>query len=236
MATSDITHLDAKSRDGLGKKAVKSIRKEGVTPGIIYGLDKDPQPVAIDSVVLGKLIHVAAGKSLIEVSVDGGDAEAVTILEIQRDVLSRQITHIDFKRIDLTQTSVFTIRIALIGDSVGVRGGGVLNLIEDSAEVECLPTDLPDKIEIDISELDIGDAIYARDIKLPDGVELKIEANNMLVNIGAPIAEEVEAAPVLTEAQAAAAAAAEEDEAHGEEGAEKKPERDAGAKETKDRK
>ena len=129
------------------------------------------------------------------------------------------------------KTSIFNIRIEITGEALGIKGGGILNLIEDTIEVECLPTDLPDKIVIDVTELDIGDALYVRDLKLADGVIAKLDPNQMLVNIGTPIAEEVEEVPVLTEEEAAAAAAlaAEEGEEPAEEGDEKKPEGEAEA-------
>lgn len=226
MATSDMMQLEVTSREDVGKQAMKRLRYEGNTPGIIYGLDKGPQAVSIDSQMLENVILQAGGKSLLEVKVDGKKAEPVMVIEVQREILSRGILHVDFKRIDILKTSVFIVPIKAVGEALGIKAGGILNLIQDSIEVECLPTDLPDKFELDVSELDVGDAIYARDLVLADGVILKLDPNKMLVNIGAPIAEEVEEVPVLTEEELAAAeaAAAEEGEEPVEEGEEKKPE------------
>jgi large subunit ribosomal protein L25 len=195
VAVSDLIKLEAESRKDTGKQAAKRLRADGLTPGIIYGLKKAPEAIAIQGRVLAKALQDAAGKSLIELKVGRRKGHPVMIAEVQREPVTREVIHIDFKRIDLKKTSRFTVPIEFVGEASGIREGGVLNAIEDSVEIECLPTDLPSKIEANISELDIGDALYARDLVLPEGTVLKVEPDIMIVNIGAPVAEEVVEVP-----------------------------------------
>ena len=217
--------MEAKGREGVGKQAAKQLRREGQIPAVIYGLKRDPRTLMVESQLMAKVVLQAGGSSLIEVTIDGSDPEPVMITEVQRHGLSRKLLHVDFKRIDLKKTDIFSVALEAIGESTGVKDGGVLNLIADFIEVECLPTALPGSIQVDVTELDIGDALYARDLTMPEELVLKTEPNQMLVNIGAPAAEEevVEEEVTEEEAEAAAAAAAEGEEPT-EEGAEKKPE------------
>lgn len=222
--------LEANTREGIGKGPAKQLRREGQTPAVIYGLKRDPRTLMVESQLMAKVVQQAGGSSLIEVTIDGSDPEPVMITEVQRHGLTRKLLHVDFKRIDIMQTDIFSVALEAIGESTGVKDGGVLNLIADFIEVECLPTALPGSIQIDVTELDIGDALYARDLTMPEGLVLKAEPNQMLVNIGAPAAEEevVEVELTEEEAEAAAAAAAEgEGEEPTEEGVEKKPEGEA---------
>jgi len=221
MAITDMIKLEAKGREGIGKGPAKRFRREGQTPAVIYGLKRDPRPVIVEAVQLEKVVLQAGGSTLIEVTIDGIDPEPVMVTEVQRHGLSRKLLHVDFKRIDLMTTDIFLVAIETIGESTGVRGGGVLNLIADHIEVECLPTVLPGSIKVDVTALDIGDALYARDLMMPEGLILKTEPKQMLVNIGAQAAEE-EVAEVEPEEGVEAEAA--EGEEPVKEGVERKPE------------
>jgi large subunit ribosomal protein L25 len=229
VAKADLLQLEVQSRVGVGKQMAKRLRAEGLTPGIIYGLGKDPKPISVQEGNLISILQQAGGKSLIEVVVDGKKAEPVVILEVQREPVTHSIIHVDFKRLDLAKAGEFTVKLEFVGESIGVKDGGRLNVIEDDIEVECLPTDLPDKISADISELAIGDALYVRDLKLPDAIVLKTELNTMVVNIATPVAEEVEEVPV----EVAEVAEGEEPPEEGEEKVAEKPEGEAPPSEEK---
>ena len=192
MASTELVRLEATSRDGSGKEAAKRLRNQGFALGIIYGLDKGSRPISIAARHLKKTLHTAGGKHLIEVTVDGGKAEPVMLLEVQRNPVTREVLHIDLKRLDLTKADEFEVVIHFVGKAAGIKAGGRLNIVEDTVLIKCLPTVLPDEIQVDISALEIGDALYARNLVLPDGVTLLTEHNAMLANIAAPEAEEVE--------------------------------------------
>ena len=227
MVASELVKLDANTRTGTGKQAAKRLRAGGLAPGIIYGLGKDPKPVTIPERVLAKALQETGGKSLIEVAVDDGEVEPVIVLEVQREPISREILHVDFKRLDITKADTFSVRLVLLGEALGVKDGGVLNVINDTIEIECLPTDLPDKITLEISELDVGAGLYVRDLTLAEEITLKTEPDTMLVNIVAPAEEIVEEVPEVEEAEVP------EGEEVPEEGAEV-PEGEAPAEEKKD--
>ena len=184
--------MEATSRDGSGKEAAKRLRNQGLALGIIYGLDKGPKPISIAARHLKKTLQTAHGKHLIEVVVDGAQAEPVMILEVQRKPVSHEVLHIDLKRLDLAKADEFEVPIHFVGKAAGIKASGRLNAVEDTVRIKCLPMMLPDEIEVDISALEIGDALYARDLALPVGVTLMTEQNAMLANIAAPEAEEVE--------------------------------------------
>jgi large subunit ribosomal protein L25 len=190
MADSGLTKLEAGSRKEVGKQAAKRLRNDGLAPGILYGLGKKPKAISVSQSALSKILQHAGGKGLVSVTVDGGKAQPAMILDIQREPVNREILHVDLKRIDLKKTGIFTVPIEFVGASLGVKAGGVVNAIMDEVEIECLPTELPSHIEADISELDIGDALFARDLNIPDGAVLKVDPDNMVINIGAPVAEE----------------------------------------------
>ena len=210
MATSDLTKLEVNKREGAGKQAAKQLRAGGVTPGIIYGLGKEPQSVSFSARGFIKMLQLAGGKSLIEVSIDGAENEPVVILEVQRDPVTKVVRHVDFKRLDLLKLSEFIIALQFTGIPLGVRSGGLLNIIEDSILIECLPTDLPDEIVVDVSALEVGSGLHARDLQLPPGLTLKIDPSALVVNVVAPAAEEVPV--VAVEAEVAEGEEAEEGE------------------------
>ncbi len=220
MTATELTKLEAKKRDETGKEAAKRYRNADMTPCIIYGLGADAISITIPTMELAKTLQQAEGE-LLEISVDGAIIETVQVLEIQRETITDHLMHVDFKRLDLTAASEFTVRLEFSGDSVGVRGGGIRNVIEDTIDIECLPTDLPSHLDVNISLLDIGDALYARDIKLPEGVSLVSEPEIMIVNITTAAAEEVEkvAEPVEGEEAEEAAEGEKEEERPGHKGA-----------------
>ena len=193
MASTELIRLEATSRNVSGKQAAKRLRKEGYTLGVIYGLGKDPRLISIAARHLKKTLQTEHGKHLIEVVVDGAkEGEPVMILEIQREPVSREVLHIDLKRLDLAKVGEFEVLIRFVGKSAGMKVGGRLNTVAEMIRIECLPMNLPDVIEVDISVLEIGDALYVRDLTMPEGVTLLTEQNAMLANIAAPEAEEVE--------------------------------------------
>ncbi len=215
MAASELLKLETVSREGTGKQAAKAVRRQGLTPGIIYGLDKDPKPVAVPEPVLAKMLTKAGGKTLIEVTIDGSEPEPVVVLEVQREPLTNLIRHIDLKRIDLTKLSEFIVRVEFVGEPIGAKDGGLVNEIEDSITVECLPINLPDEIVVDISKLGLGDGLHVSDLEAPEGVKIKTDPRIMLINIVAPEAEKEVAAPVEAEEgeeEGEAAAGKEEEE------------------------
>jgi large subunit ribosomal protein L25 len=203
MATAQ---LSATPRDGTGKGSARTLRAEGKIPAIIYGHGRDPQPLAIETRELEKLLSkISAESTVIELSLDGTSARTL-IREIQRHPFKRQILHVDFQELVAGEKVTVRIPIVLMGVPDGVRqDGGILDQTMRELEIEVDPSNIPNHVEVEVTSLKIGDSVHVADIKLPEGVELVGEADSTVCVVSAPraVVEEV-AAPVEGEVEAAA--------------------------------
>src|SRR5512141_82777 len=201
--------LEATPRDTFGKNEARRVRAKGMIPAVIYGGQAAPdgkpegKPIAVDPKVLMRILHSESGvNTLISLKLDGAESR-VLVKEYQVDPVEHKLLHADFYRIALDKVMTVTVPIVLRGEAKGVKQqGGIVDFLHREIEVECLPTDIPEKIEIDISELLMNQAIRVRE--LPENPKWKItsEPDMMIVHVVAPKAE------VAAEAEAAEAAAA----------------------------
>lgn len=159
-----------KNRDGKGKGPAKKMRREGMVPGIVYTRGNESQAVALDSTEWGKLAKHDV--NLVTLKKENGDVTKALVKEVQMDYLKNIALHIDFQEIRMDE--VITAKVAVhagVGQHpVGVSQGGVLSQPLHEIEVKCLPGDLPESIEVDISELEIDGAIHVSGLVLPKGV------------------------------------------------------------------
>jgi large subunit ribosomal protein L25 len=196
--------LSATPRDGTGKGSARSLRAQGQIPAVIYGHGRAPQSLAIDNRELEKLLSkISAESTVIELSMDGKSARTL-IREIQRHPFKRQILHVDFQELVAGEKVTVRIPIVLTGIPEGVRqDGGILDQTMRELEIEVDPANIPNRVEVDVNSLHIGDSVHVRDIALPEGVTLVGEADSTVCVVSAPravvetvvAAEEVEAAP-----------------------------------------
>lgn len=197
--------LEATPRDTFGKNEARRVRAKGLIPAVIYGGQATPEgkPIAVDPKVLMRILHSESGvNTLISLKLDGSESR-VLVKEYQVDPVEHKLLHADFYRIALDKVMTVTVPIVLRGEAPGVKQqGGIVDFVHREIEVECLPTDIPEKIEVDVSELMMNQAIRVRD--LPENPKWKAtsEADTMIVHVVAPKAE------VAAEAEAAEAAAA----------------------------
>jgi len=214
--------LSVEVREGTGKGVARKLRAAGRAPGVLYGRGKAALAVAFDPRALERLLRTseAGMNTLIDLEVAGrGDlaGKVVLVKELQREPLRGAILHVDLYEVDLAKTIEVSVPLHLVGTAPGVAlSGGILDHALRELAIECLPRAIPDQIEVDVSQLEIGDSIHVRDLALPQGVTLKSDADLSVVSVVAPAAEEV-AAPVAAaeavpaegaEAAAPAAAAA----------------------------
>jgi len=201
MATAQ---LSATPRDGTGKGSARSLRAQGRIPAIIYGHGRDPQPLAIDTRELEKLLSkISAESTVIDLSMDGKMARTL-IREIQRHPFKRQILHVDFQELVAGEKVTVRIPIVLSGIPEGVRvDGGILDQVMRELEIEVDPSNIPNHVEVDVNPLRIGDSVHVRDIALPEGVELVGEADSTVCVVSAPRAV-VETVAATEEAEVAA--------------------------------
>jgi large subunit ribosomal protein L25 len=161
--------LTGARRESLGKGGARKTRAAGKIPAVIYGHGQAAIPVAIGAREFElALRHHKGGNPIVNLAVEGGEYTAL-IREVQYDPLSREIVHLDFQHISLTETVEVRVPLHLTGLPVGVKdGGGILENILRDIEVRCLPTAIPGAIELDVSALNIGDSIHVRDVRVPD--------------------------------------------------------------------
>jgi len=209
----------------------RRLRRSGTIPGVFYGPNRETVSIGIGAAEFEtKLTHLE-GSHLIRLVNDGGaDAElhdkAVLLREVQRHPVTDDVLHIDFIEVDLTERLTVSVPLHFIGKAAGVVTGGILQPILREIEVECLPTEIPQFIEVDVSPLVIHEAIHLSDVKLPEGVTAVGDGAQPLVTVLPPTVEEtkpaegaeaapVEGAPAEGAAPAAGAEAAPAAEAKG---------------------
>ncbi|TVU73967.1 MULTISPECIES: 50S ribosomal protein L25/general stress protein Ctc [Cobetia] len=167
--------LNAEVRQDLGKGASRRLRlTNDFVPGIIYGADKAPTPVMVDKPSLYKAVDDEAFYSSIITLNVAGKEEKVVIRDLQRHPFKPLLTHIDFLRIDLTQKLTMNVPLHITGQEacVGVKDqDGVLHVMATDIEISCLPTALPEYLELDVSALEVGHTLHLSDITLPEGSE-----------------------------------------------------------------
>ena len=201
--------LSADSRDVSGKGAARTLRSRGQIPAVIYGHGRDPQSLALNARDLDKLLsHIQAESTVIEVTVGGHTAKTL-IREIQRHPIKRQILHVDFQALVAGEKVTVSIPIVLTGVPEGVRlEGGVLDQTLREIEIEVDPSNIPDHIEYDITNMVIGDSVHISDLKVPEGVEVQDDPETSVAVLAAPraVIEEVAAVAEPVEGEAGAVA------------------------------
>jgi len=173
--------LKATKRDVTGKQ-VSALRRAGKLPAVIYGRRTEPVSITLDAHVAGLALSKVGSSSLITVEVDGKEYPAL-VRERQRDFIKGTLKHVDFLAVSLTETIRADVRVEITGISPAVKDlNAVLVTGLHAISVECLPTDLPDHIEVDISSLaQVGDGIHVGDLQVPDKVQILTDPGEMIV-------------------------------------------------------
>jgi large subunit ribosomal protein L25 len=202
--------LNVEPRDGRGKGPAGRLRRSGKIPGVFYGPQSNAIELAVDSKEFITRVAHLEGSHLIRFKSDATDLQQKVALlrEVQIHPVSGTILHVDFYEVDLTRRLQVTVPLHFIGKAVGVAEGGILQPVLRDIQVECLPTDIPQFIEVDVSALAIHDAIHLNDLQMPPAVTAIFETNEAVVTVLPPTVEEVKAAEPTAEAAAAEGAAA----------------------------
>lgn len=189
--------IEAQPRQVIGKQ-VRALRRQGLLPGVIYGSHIAPIPVSLNFHDASLLLPKVSSSQLVEVNVNGQRHTAL-VRERQRHPLTGNLIHVDFQAVSLTEKLRVNVGLQFVGEAPAVKVyGAVLAPSLEELEVECLPGDLPNYLEVDLSALEqIGDAIYVRDIPRPPRVEVLTEADEVVVVAAAPEGEEELAAEAL---------------------------------------
>lgn len=190
----EFIELNADIRQSVGNGPARALRREGRVPAILYGPGKDSVML---SVLTSELEHVLKGRSSGQFFVDLviGDKEKekrrAMIKELQTNPISRQPLHIDFYEISMDRKVRVNVPVVVVGKSKGVELGGILQIIRRELEVLCLPGEIPEAFEIDITDLDVGDSIHVNEIPLKGNIEISAEVNFTVLTIVSPKVEEV---------------------------------------------
>ncbi len=208
--------LKAERREESGKGSARKLRAAGRIPAVLYGHGVEPLPVSVDAKELFHVLHGSAGSNvLVDLVVDGTEHLALP-REIQRDLVRSRYVHIDFLAVRRDEKVEVSVPIRMVGESPGVKAGGVLEHHLWELAVECLPGDVPEGLDADISELQVGDSLRVADLVLPSGVSILTPPEESLLSVVIPqvrVVEEVEAVAEgeAAEGEAAAEAPAEEE-------------------------
>src|SRR5216110_2890760 len=197
--------LKAEPRASVGRSAVRKLKARGVIPAIIYGGKDKPQPLQVSARDINAMMSHASGENvLVELEIAGEKSNRTALVqEVQHSPVRGDILHIDFHAISMDETIQAEVPLEAIGVPNGVKNfGGLLEQSLRALAIECLPRDLPDRITVDVSQLNIGNSIHVRDIQLPSGVTAKVPVDLTVFSVMAPVVEEE---PVAVEAEAAAA-------------------------------
>jgi len=179
--------LQAKRRTQVGKQVVKAMRHRGTLPAVVYGEKASSVACSVDQKAFVTLLHEHGRNAIINLTMENGDGHATLIKEIQRHPVGGHILHVDFHRISLTQKIVVAVPVEVVGTAAGVRNdGGILEHLLHEVEVECLPTEIPERIVYDVSSLGIHDIVHTSDLVAEGDVRIVTESDRPVIMVVPP--------------------------------------------------
>ncbi len=186
-------NVNAESRTDVGKGASRRLRRAGKVPGIVYGGSDDAVMITLPhNEIFHHLEHEAFYSHILDLSIDG-KKEKVVLKDLQRHVYKPEVLHVDFLRIKAGEKLSMTVPIHYVNEEkcVGAKAGGVISHVMSELDIQCLPKDLPEYIEIDLLEVELGTTIHLGDLQLPEGVEIYAlahggDASQPVVSVNAP--------------------------------------------------
>jgi large subunit ribosomal protein L25 len=205
--------IQVAKRDVTGKSASHALRKQGLIPAVIYGLNEPPVAVAISPKVVARIIASESGlNSLIHFQREGTDIKRhVIIKDVQRDPVTGRLSHVDFMRVDPTHKVRVHVPVRLQGTPLGVKEGGILDFTHREIEVECLPSFIPAHVDVNVENLQVGDSLRLDQVNLDSRLTVIGDPHNVICSVkGKQAEEEVEPAAEAAPAPEAAAAPAPE--------------------------
>jgi len=199
----ETVNLSAKPRTETGTRAVKRLRAEGKIPAVVYGREfGETLAVTIDARELRTAMTGHSSHSIVNLSIEGRGTTSVLLHDRQLDVETKKLVHLDLHAVNLNEEVDATVAIVTAGTAAGVKNGGILDVVAREIEVRALPANVPDHIEVDVRELEIGDAVHVRDISVPPGVTITSDLSAIIVSVLPPAKVEEPVAPVAEVAPA----------------------------------
>ncbi len=187
-----MTALQVQLRETSTKGELRRIRESGGIPGVVYGKGlAAPSKIAIDAKAFADMLK-GNPYAVVDMDIPGAGKQPVMLSELQRDPISRQVLHIDFRRIDMNQKITTSARLDFAGESPGEKEGGMLQFVLHEIDIECYPKDIPDAIAADVSGLGMGEHLTIGDLALPAGVTAVQDPDTIIVAVLAPQKERTE--------------------------------------------
>jgi large subunit ribosomal protein L25 len=211
-------NLNVRIRKTTGNSPARALRREGRIPAVLYGPKTEPILLSVDSKEFEQIVKKSTiGSVLLNLLIQNGDTKSrpAMVKELQTHPVTQRFLHVDFYEIDMQRKIRVMVPVVLKGKAKGVEEGGLLQITSREIEVLCLPTEIPEAFEVDVTNLDIGDAIHSGDIQATGNVEIVEEADVTVVSVLAPKVEVEAVAEVVEgeEAEVEAEGAAEEEPA-----------------------
>jgi|HubBroStandDraft_6_1064221.scaffolds.fasta_scaffold76166_2 large subunit ribosomal protein L25 len=206
MTTPNLPTLKAQSRAAAGKSEARRVRRSGFVPAIAYGKELASTPIAVAPKEVAAILKSELGRNtVIQLDLDGKSLLAM-IRDFTVHPVQRSLEHVDFVEVKLDRPVEVDVPLIPMGKAVGVAKGGVLRVVHRVVPVRCLPDRIPVKIETDVTHLELGEHVATKDLKLPDGVTVRLPPEQTLVAVVAPEKEVEEVAPGAATVAGAAAA------------------------------
>lgn len=226
--------LTVKRRQMQGSRPMRRLRGEGLVPGVVYGKAMEPLSVVVEARALQQLLQAKAGEhALVTLRLEDGKAweKPVLVHDLQVDPVDGRLLHVDFHAIVLTERLKVKVPLVLKGEPVGVKqDGGILEHFLREVEVECLPTEIPAHVELDVSSMKIGDTVHVRDLTAPANARITSEPDGAIASVLMPKEEKPEEAAAAVAEPEVLREKKEEPEAAAEEGKAEKPAKPGEAK------
>ena len=187
------TNLEATLRQERGKNESRRLRRSGQVPAVVYGDEsKQGVSIAVDPIAVIEILHSESGvNTLIGLTIDGGESSKVLVKEFQLDPISNDLLHIDFYKLTLDKAITVTVPVVLSGEAAGVKQqGGIVDFVQRDVQLECMPTAIPENIQVDVSELMIGQGVRLRDLLDEVTWTPVTDPDALLVHVVAPKVEE----------------------------------------------
>jgi large subunit ribosomal protein L25 len=203
----DVLDFNVKGRNAQGKGGARSLRREGRVPAVLYGPKSDAAALSFVGRDFERQVGEGVRTQLLRLQSDDAafDQKLVQIKDTQRHPISHSLVHADFYEVDVNEKITVEVPLDFVGLAAGVDRGGILQPIRRVVEVLCLPLEIPDEFQIDVTGLDIGDAFHLRDLKVAEGIEFLDDPDITLVTVAAPVVEETRVAEGEEEVAAAPA-------------------------------
>ena len=174
--------LSGKIREKTGKVATKEVRRNGEIPAVLYGL-KDNLSFSVCADNLKDILTAKGQNALIDLNLEGNKKRKVIIKEFQSHPLKERWVHVDFLEVDVVKPVKVNVDVHLIGKSAGEKMGGLVNQVLKSIHVECLPADIPQSVDLDVTAVELGQVLHVSDLSIPDKVKILHEPNEAIVSV-----------------------------------------------------